>query len=103
MLNHLWIGTIGLIECFGLALNTKFLQRSKVIPCFASSFLNQILWFVVIGIAIETIHNWPLRITYAVGFAIGDILAILLDNKLEKIARLKGLKPKKRIHKRKKR
>lgn len=103
MLNYIWIGMIGVVECFGLALNNKFLQRSKKVPCFISSFLNQVLWFVVIGIAVETIHNWLLRIVYAIGFAAGDILAIMLDNKLEKIARLKGLKPKKQIHKRKKR
>ena len=100
---YLWVGLIGLVECFGLALNNKFLQRSKKLPCFISSFVNQILWFIVIGIAVETLHNWGLRLVYALGFAAGDILAIILDNKLEKLAALKKVKFIRKRIKRKKR
>lgn len=78
---------IGILECFGLSLNTKFLQRNKKIPSFFTSFLNILLWFIVISIAVEQLHNWTLRISYAFGFALGDILAIYFDGYLDKIAK----------------
>jgi uncharacterized membrane protein YqgA involved in biofilm formation len=96
ILHYLWIGAIGLIECFGLAINNKFLQRSKEIPAFISSAINQALWFIVIGIAMDSVHNWSLRVMYIICFATGDILAIRLDKKLEELAKMKGLKLKKK-------
>jgi len=57
----------------------------------------------VIGIAVSTLNNWGLRLIYALGFASGDIAAILLDKKLEELAKFRGLKLKKKyIHKRRK-
>jgi len=102
MYNYIFAFIIGLVECFFIALNTKFLQRSKKVPCFVVSFVSVLLWFVVIGLAVENLHNWGLRLVYAAGFSSGDILAISLDSYLEKIAKLKGIKFKKRKHMRKK-
>ncbi len=94
-MNYLFALFIGIIECFFLSLNTKFLQRSKKLPCFIVSFINVLLWFVVIGLAVENLKNWGMKLSYALGFATGDIFAIMIDAHLEKLAKFRGIKMKK--------
>lgn len=97
-MNYLFALFIGIIECFFLSLNTKFLQRSKKIPCFIVSFINVLLWFIVIGLAVENLKNWGMKLSYALGFASGDIFAIAMDNYLEQIAKFRGVKIKHKKH-----
>lgn len=88
----LWVFIIGIVENFLLALNTKFLQRNRKLYCFTTSFIYVIIWFTVIAIAVDNIHNWIMKLSYAFGFASGDVGGIIFNNYLEKIAKSKGLK-----------
>ena len=81
---------LGLIECFGLSLNTKFRQRNKKAGAFLTSFINILIWGTVLSTFIQAISK-SLLCTYALGFAIGDVLAIIFDNYLEKLAKIRGL------------
>ena len=98
---------VGIIECFGVSLNTKLVQRNKYFPSFLTSFVNIVIWAYVISAIIENIDKGPyIVILYALGYGIGDVLGIKFDNYLEKLAKLKGLKIRKKkrcIRKRKKR
>ena len=91
-LNYLYIFGIALIESFGLGLNAKFLQRGKKLPCYITSSINALLYLTVLGVAVENLHNWPAKILYVNGFALGDILTLMFDAKLEKLAKSKGIK-----------
>jgi len=95
-MTYLFAFIIGVVECFFLALNTKFLQQNKKIACFLSSFFTVVLWFVVIGIAVENLHNWGMKLSYALGFSLGDVGAIMMDSYLIKLAKLRGIHLKKR-------
>lgn len=94
---------IGAIECFLSAMNTKFLQRNKKLPCFIISYANILIWYYVLRIVIDDLTNLYIINLYALGFALGDVLALLFDNYLDKLAKFKGLKlKKKKINRRKK-
>jgi len=79
----------GLIENFGLALNYRFLQRDKKMASFLTSFVNIVIWAFIIKVIIENIYSIPIILTYAVGFGFGDIFAIILDNYIEKLSKIK--------------
>lgn len=103
MIQYLVLFIIGLIESFGLGLNTKFLQKNKEIPCFFMSLFNQVIWYLMLRSVTENIENFILCSFYFVGYAFGDVVAIRFDKYLDKIARFRGFKLKKKnIKKRKK-
>jgi len=93
---------VGIVESFGVSLNTKFIQRNKKLYSFVISFVNILIWgYVLLGF-IEGIGHYILFF-YALGFGTGDVLAITFDNYLEKLAKIKGLSFKKKLkYKRKK-
>ena len=87
---------LGLIECFCLALNTKFVVRNKRILSFITSFINIMIWAYIVTMTVENMGNFFIIATYGIGFGIGDVLAIQFDKYLDIIVKLKGLKFKKR-------
>jgi len=50
------------------------------------------LWFIVIGIAIESLHNLTAKIVYALGFSTGDVLGIMFDSRVKSLVKMKGLR-----------
>ena len=87
---------IGFIECFGVTLNTKFIQRNKNVLAFITSYLNVLIWVYII----ETVGKLDNRIiihVYALAFAFATTRAIKFDNKLEKLAKMKGKKLSKKL------
>ncbi len=101
-MNYFLMIITGIVECFLLSLNTKFLQKNKKLPCFIVSLLSIIIWYYVISTVVENMHNWKLLMCYAIGFSSGDVLAIEFDVYLEKLAKIYGLKFKKKKIRRKK-
>jgi uncharacterized protein YebE (UPF0316 family) len=93
---------IGILECFLLALNTKLLQRNRKILCFIVSFISIYIWYYVIASLVENLHKWYIILPYAIGYASGDVCAILFDDYIETVAKFKGIKLKKKHLKRKK-
>lgn len=90
---------VGIIECFLSALHTKFLQKSKKLFCFIVSFLNILIWWYVLRIMVENLTNIYMIIVYGIGYASGNICALLFDGYLDKLAKIKGFKIKKRKRK----
>lgn len=96
-----WI-MLGVIECFLQSLNTKLLQRNHKTGCFIISFINIMIWFFVLSTIIENINAVGLIILYGLGYASGDVLAIVFDKYLVKIARMKKGKFIRKLFKRRK-
>jgi uncharacterized protein YebE (UPF0316 family) len=64
--------------------------------CWIISFINILIWFYVISKLIENLHNIWIILIYAIGFASGDLLAIQFDKKLELLAKMRGVKYRKK-------
>lgn len=97
-----WI-LLGTLECFLQSLNTKLLQRNHKIGCWIISFINILIWYYVISIIVENINALGLILLYAFGYASGDVLAILFDKYLVKLAKMKKSKFIRKFFKHKKR
>lgn len=91
--------SIGIIECFLISLNTKLLQKNKKILCFITSFINILVWYKVILLATDKLQSIYI-LPYALGFATGNVLAIIFDSYLDKVIQFK--RRKKHIIRRKK-
>lgn len=91
---------VGVVECFGQCLNIKFIQRSKYLLSFISAFINILIWAFVLSAIVENIHeSYLVIISYAFGYALGDVCAIKFDGYLEKLAKLRGFKLRKKKRK----
>ena len=92
-LNYFLFFILGVIECFGTTLNTKFVQRDKKSLSFITSFINILVWAFILTSLIESMgKSWDLVVIYALGYALGDVLGIIFENYLEKLAKLRGFK-----------
>jgi uncharacterized protein YebE (UPF0316 family) len=92
MLRALILFAVGIVESFVLSLNTKFLQGNKKLASFIIAFIGIFIWYYVISSVIENLHNIWIIFSYAIGYASGDVLAILFDKYLVKVAKNYGLK-----------
>jgi uncharacterized protein YebE (UPF0316 family) len=92
LLHYLYIFFISLLESFLLGMNFKFMQRGKKLPSYITSSINALMYLTVLGIAVENLHNFWAKVVYIQGFALGDVLTLLLDSKLEKISKRIGVK-----------
>lgn len=93
---------VGILECFLLSLNAKFLQRGKRMRCFITSFINALVWFWVISLIIDNIKNGKAVLIYGLGFGIGDVLAISVDEQIDKVAKARLFKSRRLKRKRRK-
>jgi uncharacterized protein YebE (UPF0316 family) len=91
-----WVFLVGFIECFCSTLNTKFVVRNNRLLSFLTAFLNILIWAYVVALTVENIKNFSIIVIYAIGFGIGVLFAIQFDKYLDKIAKFKGLKLKKK-------
>ena len=71
-------------------------MRDCKLLCFGVSFVSIIIWYYVIATIVENLGDIMIIISYALGFAAGDVLAIYFDNYLEKIAKSRGLRIRKK-------
>jgi uncharacterized protein YebE (UPF0316 family) len=94
---------IGLLEAFGITINSKFRQKSNKLYSFITAFFNIFLWIYIVSQVVENINNIALVIVYALSYSIGDVLGLTFDKYLEKLAKLRGLKFKRKKYYRRKR
>jgi len=92
MIIYIIIILVGLIEAFCSTLNSKFRQKSNRTLTFITSFINIFVWYCLLRMVIENIANIYLALVYGIAYAMGDVLGLLFDSYLEKIAKFKGLK-----------
>jgi len=92
MIKYLIITIIGIIEAFGSTLNSKFRQKSKKLFSFITAFVNIVIWYFIISMVIENINNAWLALVYAISYSLGDVLGLVFDEHLERVAKIKGFK-----------
>ena len=90
----------GFFEAFGSTLNSKFRQKSMKLRTFISSIVNILVWVYIISKIVENISNIKLILVYAISYASGDVLGLIFDQHLDKLAKLKGIKLRKKKRKR---
>ncbi len=96
MVNFIIIAVVGLLESFISTVYSKFRQRGKLLYTAISCIIYNITWFYMLAKIVENIQNWKLIAVYIIFCAAGDVLGLIFDKHIEKIARIKGIKTKRR-------
>jgi uncharacterized protein YebE (UPF0316 family) len=96
LLLNIFVFVIGLIELFFWSLQTKALVRDRILNTFIFTFISGMIWFIAVSQVAENINKILLMISYSTGCGIGAILTIKLDKVIDKIARAKLWKRKKK-------
>ncbi len=68
--------TVGVIELFIVTAWTKVVVGSRVVMSGAITFVNVLIWYLVLETIISDINNWPLVLVYACGCALGTMLGV---------------------------
>lgn len=104
MIKYFIIFIVGFIEAFGTTINSKFRQKSNLLFSNITARINLWLWVYVISQIIGNLYNITLILIYIEAYCLGDVLGLVFDKYLEKLAKKKGihLKKKKRNNKKKK-
>ena len=87
---------IGLLEAFLSTINSKFRQKSHLTLTFITSFINGLVWYFLITKVLENVNNPSLALSYSATYALGDVLGLRFDKYLESLAKIKGIKFKKK-------
>jgi len=74
---------VGFIELFIASTWTKIVTKSQVGLSGIITFVNILLWYGVIYIILEDLKNWSLVIVYAIGCALGTMVAMYYFQKKE--------------------
>jgi len=97
MLTYIILGLVGLLESFLSTVNSKFRQKNKKTAAFITSFINILIWYYVISKVMENIANVKLALVYAMTYASGDVIGLIFDEYLDRLAKLAGFKLKKKV------
>ena len=79
---------IGVLEDFLLSLNTKAIQKNKLVFSFFIAFVSAIVWYYVIVIVVENINKFWFVIVYAFGGGVGDVITISFDKYIQKLKKV---------------
>ncbi len=82
---------IGVVEMFIVALWTKTVSGSQVLASGVVTFVNILIYFWVLEAVLSSVNNTPLIVTYALGCALGTMLAS--SKTLERLMRLRTFSP----------
>ncbi len=81
------IFSIGVLEDFLSAFNTKTIQRNDQIFSFFTTFASVIISCYVIVMVADNLEQFWLVLVYAFGGGFGDIVTIKCDSKIERFER----------------
>jgi uncharacterized protein YebE (UPF0316 family) len=87
---------VGLLEMLFWSLQTKALIKDKLTNTFVFTFISVIIWYYVVENVASNISKWWLMLTYATGCSIGNIATIKLDSYIDKLARIRLWKRKRK-------
>lgn len=83
---------IGVVEMIIASAWTKAVSSSKVWPSGVITMVNIMIWYYVLQAIIEDIANWRIVVLYALGCAVGTMLATHVFSLREKARRRRGRK-----------
>jgi uncharacterized protein YebE (UPF0316 family) len=89
--------TVGFLEMLFWSLQTKALVKDRMFNTFIFTFISIVIWFYVVSKVAENVNNIWLMISYGVGCSFGNCLTIKIDAYIDKIAKARLWKKKKKI------
>ena len=66
---------IGIIEMFIVTIWTKTVSNTQILASGAVTMVNVLIWYYVLQRIVGDIGNWQLAVLYALGCALGTVLA----------------------------
>jgi len=88
---------VGVLEMLFWALQTKSLIKDKMLHTFIFTFVSVVIWFYVVSKVAENVNNLWLMVAYSVGCGLGACVTIKIDSYIDKIAKARLWKRKKKI------
>ena len=88
---------VGFLEMLFWSLQTKALVKDRMINTFIFTFISIVIWFYVVSKVAENVNNIWLMIAYALGCGAGNCLTIKIDAYIDKIAKARLWKRKKKV------
>jgi uncharacterized protein YebE (UPF0316 family) len=88
---------VGFLEMLFWSLQTKALVKDRMINTFVFTFISIVIWFYVVSKVAENVNNIWLMIAYAFGCGAGNCLTIKIDAYIDKIAKARLWKRKKKV------
>ncbi len=86
---------VGVLELFIVTAWTKVVVGSRVVMSGAVTFVNVLIWYLVLETIISDINNWPLVLVYALGCALGTMIGVsYLDRKSAPVDEMADQSPK---------
>jgi uncharacterized protein YebE (UPF0316 family) len=102
MFKLILIFLVGLLEAFLTTLNSKFRQKSNKLLSFITAFVSIFVWIYIVSQIVENISHFWLIASYALSYSLGDVLGLIFDKYLEKLAKIRKIKFFRRRNKRRK-
>lgn len=87
---------VGILENFLSALRIKFLTKNKKIPLAIVDFIYNLVYVYIISLIVTNLKHFYIIVFYSLGYVTGDLSALRFDGYLDKLAKLRGLKLKKK-------
>lgn len=90
---------VGFLEMLFWSLQTKALVKDRMVNTFIFTFISIVIWFYVVSKVAENVNNIWLMISYGIGCSLGNCLTIKIDAYIDKIAKARLWKRKKKTRK----
>ena len=88
---------VGFLEMLFWSLQTKSLVKDRILNTFVFTFISIVIWFYVVSKVAENVNNLWLMLGYATGCSIGNCITIKIDSYIDKIAKARLWKRKRKI------
>lgn len=102
MIKVIIIFLVGILEAFLTTINSKFRQKSNRLLSFITAFVSIFIWIYIVAQVVENITNFWLILSYALSYSVGDVLGLIFDRYLERLAKTRKIKFFRRKNKRRK-
>lgn len=80
------------------SLQTKSLVKDKMLNTFLFTFSSVVIWFYIVSKVAENVNNIWLMMAYSIGCGLGGCITIKIDAYIDKLAKARLWKRKKRTH-----
>lgn len=78
---------IGIVEMIVVTAWTSVVSETKVLKSGAITTINVLIWYYILNIFVNDIHNWQLLVLYTVGCSVGTMLTTYFFKMQKKRAR----------------
>lgn|GEM_PF-6775519 len=87
---------VGFLEMLFWSLQTKSLVKDRILNTSIFTGISVLIWYYVVDNIAKNMGSWSLMVAYVVGCILGNIVTIKLDSYIDKLARVRLWKKKKK-------